>query len=142
MFKCVTFLSYFHISYRWLNECYLTCTAATHSQSIIGNALLHLRNCEPEPNSITINVKCMFKLFTSIVFYFPVRITSRCWRYMHVLTAIFLANNKLMKGKASGSIACTRKQQPRFYWSCSSVVMNYATPLTPPSAWAELHFQM
>jgi len=46
------------------------------------------------------------------------------------------------KGKPSGSIACTRKQQPRFYWSCSSVVMNDATPLTPPSAWAELHFQM
>ena len=39
-------------------------------------------------------------------------------------------------GKPSGSIACTRKQQPRFYWSCSSVVMNDATPLTPPSAWA------
>jgi len=37
------------------------------------------------------------------------------------------------KGKPSGSIACTRKQQPRFYWSCSSVVMNDATPLTPPS---------
>ena len=46
------------------------------------------------------------------------------------------------KGKPSGSIACTRKQQPRFYWSCSSVLMNDATPLTPPSAWAELHFQM
>jgi len=46
------------------------------------------------------------------------------------------------KGKPSGSIACTRKLQPRFYWSCSSVVMNDATPLTPPSAWAELHFQM
>jgi len=38
------------------------------------------------------------------------------------------------KGKPSGSIACTRKQQPRFYWSCSSVVMNNATTLTPPSA--------
>jgi len=24
------------------------------------------------------------------------------------------------KGKPLGSIACTRKQQPRFYWSCSS----------------------
>ena len=46
------------------------------------------------------------------------------------------------KGKPSGSIACTRKQQPRFYWSRSSVVMNDATPLTPPSAWAVLHFQM
>ena len=39
------------------------------------------------------------------------------------------------KGKPSGSIACTRKQQPRFYWSRSSVEMNDATPLTPPSAW-------
>jgi len=46
------------------------------------------------------------------------------------------------KGEPSGSIFCTRKQQPRFYWSCSSVVMNDATLLTPPSAWAELHFQM
>jgi len=46
------------------------------------------------------------------------------------------------KGKPSGSIACTRKQQPRFYWSCSSVVMNNATPLTPPSARAELYFQI
>jgi len=35
------------------------------------------------------------------------------------------------KGKPSGSIACTRKRQPRFYWSCSSVVMNDATPLMP-----------
>ena len=44
------------------------------------------------------------------------------------------------KGKPSGSIACTRKQQPRLYWSCSLVVMNDATPLMPPpSAWAELH---
>jgi len=32
------------------------------------------------------------------------------------------------KGKPSGSIACTRKQQSRFYWSCSAVVMNDATP--------------
>ena len=46
------------------------------------------------------------------------------------------------KGKPSGNIACTRKQQPRFYWSCSSVVMNDATPPTPPCAWVELHFQM
>ena len=46
------------------------------------------------------------------------------------------------KGKPSGSIACKKKQQPRLYWSCSSVAMNDATPLTPPSAWAELHFQM
>jgi len=35
------------------------------------------------------------------------------------------------KGKPSGSIACTRKQKLRFYWSCSSIVMNDATPLTP-----------
>jgi len=37
-------------------------------------------------------------------------------------------------------MACTRKQQPRFYWSCSSVVMNDATPLTPRSAWASISF--
>jgi len=41
-----------------------------------------------------------------------------------------------LKGMPSGSIACTRKQQSRFYWSCSSVLMNAATTLTPPSAWA------
>jgi len=35
------------------------------------------------------------------------------------------------KGKPPGSITCTRKQQPRFYWSCSSVVMNDVTPLNP-----------
>ena len=29
----------------------------------------------------------------------------------------------------------------QFYWSCSSVVMNDDTPLTTPSAWAELYFQ-
>ena len=46
------------------------------------------------------------------------------------------------KEKPLVSIACTRKHQPRCYWSCSSIVMNDATPLTPPSAWAELHFQM
>ena len=40
--------------------------------------------------------------------------------------------------KPPGSIACTRKQQPRLYWSCSLVDMNDDTPLTPPSAWAEL----
>jgi len=44
------------------------------------------------------------------------------------------------KGKPSWSIACTRKQQPRFYWSCSSVVMNDVTPLTPPSAWSGQDF--
>ena len=30
------------------------------------------------------------------------------------------------KEKPSGSIACTRKQQPRFYRSCSSVVMAWS----------------
>jgi len=35
------------------------------------------------------------------------------------------------KEKPSGSIVCTRKQQPRFYWSCSSAVMKDASPLTP-----------
>jgi len=35
------------------------------------------------------------------------------------------------KGKPSGSIDCTRKQQPRFYWSFSLVVINDTTPLTP-----------
>jgi len=57
-------------------------------------------------------------------------------------TRFNLRKTNWWKGKPSGSIACTRKQQPRFYWSCSSVVMNDATPLTPTSAWAELHFQM
>jgi len=48
------------------------------------------------------------------------------------------------KGKPSGSIACTRKQQPRFYWSCSSVVMNNATPLTPhkPCDWTQMNCEV
>jgi len=56
--------------------------------------------------------------------------------------SLFTLKINWWKGKPPGSIACTRKQQARFFWSCSSVVMNDATPLTPPSAWAELHFQM
>jgi len=35
-----------------------------------------------------------------------------------------------VKRKPSGSIARIGKQQPRFYWSCSSVVMKDATQLT------------
>ena len=38
---------------------------------------------------------------------------------------------KWWKGEPSGSITCTRKQQPWFYWSCSSIVMNNATPFAP-----------
>ena len=56
--------------------------------------------------------------------------------YLHVMLCI---GNWWMKGKALRKHSL---QQPRFYWSCSSVVMNDATPLTPPSAWAELQFQM
>jgi len=58
-----------------------------------------------------------------------------CGERMSNVTSYTLAYAKLFwtlnwwKGKPSGSIACTRKQQPRFYWSCSSVVMNDATPL-------------
>jgi len=37
---------------------------------------------------------------------------------------------KLMKGKSTRKHACTRKQQPQFYWSYSSVVTTDATPLT------------
>jgi len=44
------------------------------------------------------------------------------------------------KEKPSGSKVFTEKQQSRFYWSCLSVVMKDATPLTPPSVWAELFF--
>jgi len=35
------------------------------------------------------------------------------------------------EGKPSGSTAGMGKQQPRFYWSCSSMVIKDATPLTP-----------
>jgi len=55
---------------------------------------------------------------------------------------VIWAKENWWKGKPPGSIACTRKQQPQFYWSRSSLVMNDAIPLTPPSAWAELYFQM
>ena len=34
------------------------------------------------------------------------------------------------------------KYTPCLYWSCSLFVMNDETPLTPPSALAELYFQM
>jgi len=62
------------------------------------------------------------------------------WGYSDTATIVLIKNWR--KGKPTGSIACTRKQQPRSHWSRPSVVMNDATPLTPPSAWAELHFQM
>jgi len=45
-------------------------------------------------------------------------------------------------GKSYRVIAGTHQNQPRFYWRFSSMVMKDATPLTPPSAWAELYFQM
>ena len=57
------------------------------------------------------------------------------YHYFTAVDTMHTYNDKCLlnwwKGKPSGSIACTRKQQPRFYWSCSSVVMNDATPLTP-----------
>jgi len=43
----------------------------------------------------------------------------------------FLCWSNWEKEKPSESIVCMGKQQPRFYWSCSSVVMKDATPLTP-----------
>jgi len=43
----------------------------------------------------------------------------------------FLCWSNWEKEKPSESIVCMGKQQPRFYWSCLSVVMKYATPLTP-----------
>jgi len=53
------------------------------------------------------------------------------WRSHQNTTLLLQACMKVLvriinwwKGKPSGSIACTRKQQPRFYWSCSSVVIN------------------
>ena len=44
---------------------------------------------------------------------------------------------QLMKGKAPRKHCLHKKKQPRFYWSCTSVVMKDAIPLTPPSTWAE-----
>ena len=38
---------------------------------------------------------------------------------------------KLMKGNPSWNIACIGKQQPRFYFSCSSEVMKDATQWRP-----------
>jgi len=53
-----------------------------------------------------------------------------CGNLWHISTIKYL---KVLlnrwKGKPSWSIACARKQQPRFYWSRSLVVMNDATPL-------------
>ena len=58
-----------------------------------------------------------------------------CFCYLSIKYLYFI-NTDLQKlnwwkGKPSVSIACTRKQQPRCYWSCLSVVMNDATPPTP-----------
>jgi len=39
---------------------------------------------------------------------------------------------KLRKGKALKKHSMHGKKQPWFYWSCSSVVMKDAAPLTPP----------
>jgi len=82
-------------------------------------------------------LEIVFLLFCYRLFCLLVFKTERFARYIHFSRFI-----NWWKGKPSESIACTRTQQPRFYWSCSSVVMNDATPLTPPSAWAELYFQM
>jgi len=48
---------------------------------------------------------------------------ARFWSKKPILKSIDERVLNWWKGKPSGSIACTRKQQPRFYWSCSSVVM-------------------
>jgi len=70
------------------------------------------------------------------------RQTGALWQDITISQSNANVLSNWWKRQLSGSIACTRKQQPRFYWSRSSVVMNDVTPLTPPSAWAELHFQM
>jgi len=61
------------------------------------------------------------------------------WRYYKCLTCKTV---ELMKGKYLRKHSLHEKTAASVYWSCSSVVMHDATPLTPPSAWAELHFQM
>jgi len=47
-----------------------------------------------------------------------------------------------MKGKALRKHSLHEKTEASVFLSCSSVVMNDATPLTPNSARAELHFQI
>jgi len=79
-------------------------------------------------------------LIYQILWWIFINVLTDCLKWCSMLRWMWELN--WWKGKPSGSIACTRKQQPRFYWSCSSVVMNDATPLTTPSAWAELHFQI
>jgi len=55
---------------------------------------------------------------------------------VHLLSVFYIRfsniRNKLMKGKAfrKQSLHGKTKQQPRFYWNCSSVEMKDATPLT------------
>ena len=49
---------------------------------------------------------------------------------------------KLSKGKSPRKHSLHEKTAASVLLKLSSVVMNDATPLTPPSAWAELHFQM
>jgi len=64
-------------------------------------------------------------------------------RHIHVISEdLIKCHTKLHweKGKPLGSIDCMGKQQSRFYWSCSSVVIKDTTPMTPSSAWEELLF--
>jgi len=60
----------------------------------------------------------------------------------HLLPLINSFNNKLMKGKDPRKHSLHEKTAASVFLSCSSVVVNDATPLTPPSACAELYFQM
>ena len=48
-------------------------------------------------------------------------------------------HNKLMKGKTLRKHSLHEKTAAWFYWSRSSVVVNDATPLTPPSAFSNIN---
>jgi len=83
---------------------------------------------------------CVFRIFIFFIFffidYFLKEFSKKCWVTALVRSMIFIGGLNQFKAianwwkrKPSGNKACTRKQQPRFYWSCSSVVMKDATPL-------------
>jgi len=63
------------------------------------------------------------------------------WKLQWHLVIAYAKQIKLMKGKALRKHSMKLKQQPRFYWIRSSVIMTDTTPLTPPNAWVELYFK-
>ena len=53
----------------------------------------------------------------------------------------FVALYYIEKLSSSGNIGCIETIAASVIWSCLSMVMKDAKPMTPPSTWGELYFQ-